>query len=309
LENIENGTFVVTGRSEEGALELSLGERKKAVAPRTVWSLTSHFARDHGSHLLRRLIGERRFPFPKALYAVEDTLRFVVGDKPNAIVLDFFAGSGTTAHAVARLNKQDGGQRQSVLVTNNEVSADEAESLRQRGHQPGDAEWEALGIFEHITRPRIEGAITGRMPDGKPARGDYKFVDEFPLSDGFEENVEFLELTYLNADDIEIDRAFSGIAPLLWLRAGACGPVIDECLDAAGRRKPYAWTERYGVLFNPDRWRSFVERLPASATTVFIVTNSQTIFQGIAAELPDSLDLVRLYENYLTTFAINRGLS
>jgi adenine-specific DNA-methyltransferase len=94
----------------------------------------------------------------------------------------------------------------------------------------------------------------------------------------------------------------------LWLRAGAQGPIIEECLDSAGRRKPYAWTERYGVLFNPDRWRSFVEKLPASATTAFVVTDSQAIFAGVTAELPDHLEVVRLYENYLTTFRINEGL-
>jgi len=45
-------------------------------------------------------------------------------------------------------------------------------------------------------------------------------------------------------------------------RAGARGPIINESLDAAGQRKPYAWTDNYGVLFNPDRWRSFVKKLP-----------------------------------------------
>lgn len=302
---VATGEYLVTGHRSDGS-KIVMIPGGRASKPTTAWRETSHDAGAYGTGLLRSLIPGRRFPFPKSLYAVEDTLRFVVNDKPNAMVLDFFAGSGTTAHAVARLNKQDGGRRQSITVTNNEVSVDEAAHLRREGLRPGDPDWEALGIFEYITRPRVTAAVTGRTPDDAPLTGDYKFIDEFAMSEGFEENVDFLELTYLNADDIELDRAFGGIAPLLWLRAGARGPVINECLDAAGRRKPYAWTERYGVLFNPDRWRSFVERLPATATTVFIVTDSQTTFQGIAAELPESLDVVRLYENYLTTFAINR---
>ncbi|MBV6274280.1 site-specific DNA-methyltransferase [Alcaligenaceae bacterium CGII-47] len=111
LNNIEAGIFVVTGRSAEGALELAMADgAAKQVAPRTVWSLTSHFARDHGSTLLKTLLGEKRFDFPKSLYAVEDTLRFVVAQKPHAIIVDFFSGSGTTAHAVMRLNRQDGGR-------------------------------------------------------------------------------------------------------------------------------------------------------------------------------------------------------
>ena len=128
------------------------------------------------------------------------------------------------------------------------------------------------------------------------------------MAEGFEENVTFAELVYLDPDDVELGLAFAAVAPLLWLRAGAQGPIIEECLDTAGRRKPYAWTERYGVLFNPDRWRSFVEKLPASATTAFVVTDSQAIFAGVNAELPDHLEVVRLYENYLTTFRINEGL-
>jgi adenine-specific DNA-methyltransferase len=119
--------------------------------------------------------------------------------------------------------------------------------------------------------------------------------------------VQFFELTYLDPEVVELDRAFNAISPLLWLRAGARGPIIDECVDASGRRKPYAWTEAYGVLFNPDRWRNFVRQCRESVFTVFIVTNSQTTFAGIASELPGGLDLVRLYENYLSTFAINRG--
>ena len=132
-----------------------------------------------------------RFPFPKSLYAVEDCLRFFVADKVDAVVVDFFAGSGTTAHAVMRLNHQDGGHRRSIMVTNNEVSATEETSLRRKGHRPGDPEWEALGICDFITKPRIEAAITGLTPSGETIRGEYQFTDPFPMADGLEENVEF----------------------------------------------------------------------------------------------------------------------
>lgn len=306
LENIANGTFEVRGRTAEGALELGLGNQTKAVAPRTVWNRTSHFARDHGSHLLGRLLPGRRFPFPKSLFAVEDTLRFIIGRKPDAVVLDFFAGSGTTAHAVARLNHQDGGRRQSIIVTNNEVSADEARELRGRALRPGDPEWEALGIFEHITRPRVTAAITGKTPNEDPIQGDYKFTDEFPMADGFEENVAFLELRYLDADDIDLGQAFDDIAPLLWLRAGGQGPIARR-LDDTGAPLPYVWTDRYGVLFKEDRWRAFVSARPETARTAFIVTYSPTVFAGIAAELPTSMDTIRLYDTYLSMFLPERG--
>lgn len=272
-----------------------------------MWNRTSHYARTHGSQLISKLVPGSDFPYPKSLYAVEDALRVATGDKPNALIVDFFAGSGTTMHATARLNRQDGGQRQSIVVTNNEVSELDSAMLADMGAKPGDDLWEQAGIFEQVTRPRIESAITGRTPDGESVEGDYNFTDEFPMAEGFEENVEFVELTYLDAEEIELDMAFTSIAPLLWMRAGSRGPVIEERTDAAGDPLPYATTDVYAVLFDPDHWRSFIEELPGSASTVFVVTDSASVFAGVASELPDGLDVVRLYENYLSTFAINQG--
>ena len=307
FDKIDKGEIVVVGRGPQNELIIEFVEGSKSAAPRSVWNQVAHDAGSHGTSLLQRFIPGRKFPFPKSLYAVEDALRFVVKNKPQAIVLDFFGGSGTTAHAVARLNRQDGGRRQCILVTNNEVSAAEAETLRAEGLRPGDAEWEALGIFQQITRPRITAAITGRTPAGQSVEGAYKFGDKFPMADGFEENVAFFELMYLDPEAIELDMAFSSIAPLLWLRAGGRGRILDARPEGRGRRHPYAWTDSYGVLFNPDRWRAFVRKRPESAGTAFIVTDSQTTFSGIASELPSGLSVVRLYENYLATFAINRG--
>jgi adenine-specific DNA-methyltransferase len=305
-KNLAAGKLEVIGEREDGS-KIVVVPGGKVSRPATVWREKAHDAGAYGTSLLGAFVPGRHFPFPKSLYAVEDLIRYFVKDKPNAVILDFFAGSGTTAHAVARLNRQDRGRRQSISVTNNEVSADEAKELRKSGFRPGDAKWESVGIFEYITRPRITAAVTGRSPDGQPVEGDYKFTDEFPMAEGFAENVEFFELAYLDPEIVELDKAFNAIAPLLWLRAGARGPIINECVDAADRRKPYAWTETYGVLFNPDRWRSFVQRCLESVSTVFIVTDSQTTFAGVASELPTGLDVVRLYENYLSTFAINRG--
>src|SRR4029077_770346 len=158
-------------------------EGSRSAAPRTVWNMTSHDAGSHGTSLLRAMLPDRRFPFPKSLYAVEDALRFFIKNRPEAVVLDFFSGSGTTAHAVMRLNKQDGGRRLSICVTNNEVAADEQEDLRQELLHPGDSDWERWGICEYITKPRIEAAVTGRSPDGQRIKGDYGYTDLFPMED------------------------------------------------------------------------------------------------------------------------------
>jgi len=132
-------------------------------------------------------------------------------------------------------------------------------------------------------------------------RRKYKFVDRFPMAAGFQENVEFFELTYQDAAAVELDLAFEAVAPLLWLRAGGLGPMIEHH-DEAG----FAWAQRYGVLWDTDRWQPFVATAPGAATTAFIVTDSATTFAAVAAELPGGVGPVRLYENYLTTFAINQ---
>lgn len=306
VRDISTGVATVVGKNADGSLRAVYHAGKERM-PTTVWSRTSHDAQRGGTGVLRSLLPDRRFPFPKSLYAVEDAIRIAVKDKPDAVIVDFFVGSGTTAHAVMRLNRQDGGRRQAIVVTNNEVSADEAKALTEQGYRDGDPEWEALGIFEYITRPRITAAVTGLTPDGTPIKGDYKFTDEFPMAEGFEENLEFMKLTYLDPVDVELDRAFAAVAPMLWMRAGGQGSMIEQRTDAAGELLPFAVADRYGVLFDPDRWREFVGVLPTTAGTVFVVTDSAAVFAGVAENLPTELAAVRLYENYLTTFAINRG--
>lgn len=305
LKNIDDGIFVVTGKSEEGALELALADgAAKSLAPRTVWNQTSHFARDHGSNLLKTILGEKRFDFPKSLFAVEDTLRFVVSNKPRAIILDFFAGSGTTAHAVMRLNRQDAGRRQCISVTNNEVAADEQKVLCEQGLRPGDGEWEKYGICDYITKPRVAAAITGKTPTGQPIKGEYKFSDEFPMAEGFEENAEFFTLTYEAKNAVNHNLSYARIAPLLWLRAGARGARIDK-LPTNG----WAVTDTYGLLNEVDQATPFIDAVHQAEGLgmAFIVTDDDRRFQAIAKRLPKGVEPVRLYESYLSNFSFANG--
>lgn len=106
------------------------GGTEELRMPPTQWKIASHNASENGTALLTSVIGEKRFPFPKSVYAVQDCLRFFNANKPNSIIVDFFAGSGTTLHAVNLLNAEDGGNRRCIMVTNNEVSDDEAKNLQ-----------------------------------------------------------------------------------------------------------------------------------------------------------------------------------
>jgi adenine-specific DNA-methyltransferase len=303
IRDIEDGHVLITGRDADGSVRVEFAEGK-AKLPSTQWDRDSHNAQSHGTGLLSALIPERRFPFPKSLYAVEDTLRCFVGENANAIVIDFFAGSGTTAHAVMRLNRQDGGHRQSISVTNNEVAADEQSELRKKDLRPGDAEWEQRGICDYITKPRVKAAITGLTPDGEAIKGDYKFSDEFPMAEGFEESAEFFTLTYETPVSISHNRAFERIAPLLWLRAGSRGHRIDK-LPADG----WAVVEAYGLLVDLDAAAPFIKAVhkAQSLRVAYIVTDDDRRFQVLARRLPEGVEPVRLYESYLTNFSFTNG--
>lgn len=89
--------------------------------PKTIWIDPRYDASSHGTVLLEDILEKRKvFDYPKSIHAVVDTLKIVSRDDKDAIVLDFFAGSGTTGHAVLELNKQDGGNRKFILNTNSE---------------------------------------------------------------------------------------------------------------------------------------------------------------------------------------------
>lgn len=303
IRKVTTGELIVTETRSDGS-KVVVAPDGKLSRPSTVWRETSHSAGDYGTKMLNSILGGRQFPFPKSLYAVEDALRFFVKDKPEAIVLDFFSGSGTSAHAVMRLNRQDDGRRQCISVTNNEVAADEQKELREQGLRPGDAEWEGHGICDYITKPRIQAAMTGKTPEGEPLKGDYKFADEFPMAAGFEENAEFFTLTYETPVSVNHNRAFERIAPLLWLRAGSRGKRIDKL-----PKEGWDVAEAYGLLVDVDAATPFIKSVNRAKDlrVAFVVTDDDRRFQAIARRLPDGVEPVRLYESYLTNFSFANG--
>ena len=241
----------------------------------------------------KKLMGDKRFAFPKDTNVLARWISIVTQDRPDAVLLDFFVGSGSTVQAVMELNAADGGRRQCIAVTNNEVEEKQAKKLAKKGLLPGDDEWEKWGIFDYVTRPRIEAVATGVRPDGSKH------------ADGLDENVEFLELTYQDANRVARGRAFGEVAPLLWLLAGANGTRIDE--EQTTFAAPEGAT--YAVLFEPAFVRELLAELDDESTVewVFIVTDSSAAYQQAAAELPAHMEPVRLYSTYLHSFAINAG--
>lgn len=274
-------------------------ERKKY---KTVWWSPQHDAGTHGTTLLHKFLDRRNaFPFPKSIYAVRDTLLSVVRDRPNALILDFFAGSGTTLHATALINHQDGGSRRCILVTNNEVDVKTTTRLVKQGKLPGDDDFERHGIFWQATRPRVDAALTGRTPTGKPVPGTYS--DGTPHARGFDENVEFFRLVYLGKDDVRDGSQFATIEPSLWLMAGGIGRRPESADD-----EPFVLTDsNYAVLFDRSRFAAFKRGLAKrpDITHVYLVTDSETDYASMCGRLPAGVHPSMLYRDYLLNFRIN----
>lgn len=142
--------------------EIELGKNYGTV--RTVWQDSRHDSNENGTKLVNTLVPHSSFNFPKSVLNVYDCIAPVCTQNKTAVILDFFAGSGTTGHAVSLLNKQDGGNRRYILCTNNEN-----------------------GIAREVCQPRIKAVIKGheKLPDitGIPSNLRYyktSFVDAAP---------------------------------------------------------------------------------------------------------------------------------
>lgn len=309
LNDLANGMLIRTGTDSQGAgvFEYSEGSNIQAE-PGTIWVRDSHDASIYGSTLLRQFLPGRRFPFPKSLYAVRDTIRFFVSSKPDALIVDFFAGSGTTMHAVNLLNAEDGGHRRCIMVTNNEVSADEAKMLKDKGYQPGDAEWEKLGIAHYVTWPRTVCSIEGHDVNGKPLKGDY-LGSEPPIhmADGFKANAAFFKLGFLDPTAVSLGMRFSEMLPTLWLKTGAKG----KCPELTGEQVPDMLIlpeNQFAVLINENSFADFAEKLAEhpEIQTVFLATDYEVNYQSMVKNL-NVTEAYQLYRDYLDHFRMNRG--
>lgn len=305
IDKLETGQIRIIGETIEGALELEYAEGGKTYAPLTVWNRVSHSAAEHGSGMIKKIIPGRHFSFPKSVYAEQDTLRFVVGDKPEALILDFFAGSGTTLHAVNLLNAEDGGHRRCIMVTNNEVSDDESKALRKQGFQPGDEEWERLGIARYVNWPRTVCSIEGHDTNGKPLKGNYYGTDR-PMAAGFPANAAFFKLGFLNKNAVALGRQFKELVPLLWMKAGAIGPCpsVDENVP----EMLILPQNRFAVLIDELQWPLFEKEVlhHKDIETVFIITDSESGYREMISHL-NVENTYQLYRDYLDNFRINKG--
>jgi len=290
IQKIHAGEILVTGSDSQGAVivvpnpEFANGRRTVA---KTVWNRPSHHAGWHGTNLVGAMLPGKTFPFPKSLYSVTDALRLTVGEKPDGIVLDFFAGSGTTLNAVNLLNAADGGQRRCILVTNNEVSAEEASALSARGLQPGDDEWEALGICRSVTWPRSKFTLLGRRDDGTPLSGEYltgKVAEK-------EKARNFTQIGFVDPATLDTPAKKKQVVALIdglpqTLVKDTCQFIVSE-------------EHKASILFDPAAAEDWLEALDGQEhiTDFYIVTPTKRVFDGLKAQVNDLLGPILVPED------------
>ena len=135
-QSVEEIKDLLRAKKTKLGFEIELGKDFGTV--RTVWQDSRYDANEYGTKLVHNLVPDAHFDFPKSVFNTYDCIAPILYERKKAIVLDYFAGSGTTGHAVMILNKEDGGQRQFILCTNNEN-----------------------GIAQEVCYPRIKKVIKG----------------------------------------------------------------------------------------------------------------------------------------------------
>lgn len=288
---VEEGLIDVVGKAEDGSLIFEDEDYEQNFLPPNQWWISTHNATEYGSKLLPKFLKDRKFPFPKSLYAVEDVLRFFVTDKPNALIIDFFAGSGTTLHAVNLLNAEDGGYRRCIMVTNNEVSKAEAESLKNQGFKPNDENWEKLGIARYVTWPRTICSIKGVDVNGELLKDEY-FTSLITEKEG--------ERTFVHIDFIKDSQELNitkkkkivgviteGKLPQTLVK-GDCNYIVS---DNEKHTISILFDDRY-----VDEWIDTL-RYKEYITKLFIITEKPKKFKEIKAKAEEALGKIKRQES------------
>lgn len=131
-------------RSGESYVYCKRRPNEDGVVSVSTWADAKHSATEHGTALLKALFGANPFSYPKSIHAVVDAIYIAGASKTDAVVLDYFGGSGTTAHATITLNRRDGGKRQYLLVEQGEY-------------------------FDTVLKPRLQKVVfSAEWVNGKP---------------------------------------------------------------------------------------------------------------------------------------------
>ena len=191
---------------------------------RTVWTDKKYDANENGTRLLNTLVPDAPFSFPKSLWAVYDCISAATQDDQDALVLDFFAGSGTTGHALLEMNKADGGHRRYILV-----------QIAEEISRPSE-----FSSIAEITKKRLRRAgeeVKKENPESVADLGFRVFKLDSSNIKAWEPNLDNLEQAIENyIDNIKEGRSEEDILYELLIKHGfdLCAPI--ETKEFAGKQ-------------------------------------------------------------------------
>ena len=281
IEKVEENGIEIIGYREDGSIITDETNFSKKYIPGTQWRINSHNALIGGTNLIKTILPDRDFSYPKSLYAVHDVLRFFVTDKPDALIMDFFAGSGTTLHAVNLLNAEDGCHRRCIIVTNNEIGEPKERELKPQGIRPGDQEWEKWGIAQYITWPRTKCSIKGVDVKGDPIEGEY-------ISTDFTKkrlDRRYYQINFL--PDVSAFKQKKALISLINKQKTVKLPTMSE--DAAFLLAEDDDSCNASILFDVtaiDDWKDALEGHD-EITDLYVVTQKDSLFRQIKAEISE----------------------
>lgn len=222
-QSIEQVAHLLRAKKTAAGYEIEIGKDFGTV--RTVWQDSRYDASVYGTQLVHALVPDTDFDFPKSIWTVYDCIAPILYTRKNALVLDFFAGSGTTGHALMVLNKEDEGTRRYILCTNNENR-----------------------IAERVTYPRIKKTIEGHK--------DYLDITGIPS------NVRYFKTAFVKKNAVSDDtrrELVSRSTEMICLKEGAFNKVADNKNFKIYRDA----TRSTGILFNLDAMQDFKKKIAA----------------------------------------------
>ena len=283
-------------RLDDGTIDILI--ERETENTRTVWTDSIYIAEEYGTKFLNKLL-HNSFPYAKSLYAERDCLWHVVSGKPDALVLDFFAGSGTTLNAVNLLNAEDGGHRRCILITNNEVEEKVIKKLVDKGFRKNDEDWEKHGICRSITWPRNKCTILGCYPDGSKLNGT---KDKYLLFNDVVATRQrvFKQLTFCS-DDIHFNKKKKKeIVSFIGKDKLSQSLVTDKDTH-------YVLSDDYSVsiLFDDDYYKEWLDSFdaleePDNVREFYIITQNNDLFNKLKKNVNEMLgDYTEIVKSYL----------
>ena len=167
---------------------LEIKRIKANINYKTIWTGNRYSAKENGTNLLKKMFKDSVFSFPKSLYAVEDCVDIACNNEENPIVLDYFAGSGTTGHAVIELNRKDPKNRKYVLVEMGEYFQSATKPRLEKASYSID--WNdgkpvsRQGVsqcFKYIRLEQYEDTLNNLVPKQSMPAGDDEFQESYML--------------------------------------------------------------------------------------------------------------------------------